>query len=77
LSKPKNIFRYNITSSKNWNFKNFPEVQPKKETSQWPFLASAETKNLAGMSRATGAAELIEMAQCQYYFEMRQEINFI
>jgi hypothetical protein len=34
-----------------------------------PFLASAETKISAGVSRVTGAAELIEMGQysCNFY----------
>jgi hypothetical protein len=32
-----------------------------------PFLASAETKISAGVSRVTGAAELIEMGQYRWF----------
>jgi hypothetical protein len=49
--------------NKNNKNKNLPRPTSRKKMMSRPFLASAETKISAGVSRVTGAAELIEMEQ--------------
>ena len=58
----KSTQEYNLDVYPTKFFKNLPYV-PKKNMLSRPFWRLAETKISAGLSRVTGPAELIEMAQ--------------